>query len=49
MRRPTTKSATTFSATFVLLQQEAYLTRGTLGAGLTALRNATFPDKATFT
>lgn len=37
-----------FSATFVLLQQEAYLARGSLSVGLTALRNATFPDKATF-
>lgn len=37
-----------FSPTFILLQQEAYLARGSLSAGLTALRNATFPDKATF-
>lgn len=37
-----------FSPTFVLLQQEAYLTRGSLSVGLTALRNAKFPDKATF-
>lgn len=38
----------TFSPTFVLLQQEAYLARGNLSAGLTSLRNATFPDKAAF-
>ncbi|WP_124541437.1 hypothetical protein [Piscinibacter terrae] len=38
----------TFSTTFVLLQQEAYLTRGILAEGLTALRTAAFPDKATF-
>lgn len=37
-----------FSPAFVLLQQEAYLARGSLSVGLTALRNATFPDKATF-
>lgn len=38
----------TFSPTFVLLQQEAYLARGSLSAGLTSLRNAIFPDKAAF-
>jgi hypothetical protein len=38
----------TFSPTFVLLQQEAYLARGSLSAGLTSLRNAKFPDKAAF-
>ena len=37
-----------FSPTFVLLSQEAYLTQGSLSVGLTALRNAKFPDKATF-
>lgn len=37
-----------FPPTFVLLQQEAYLAHGSLSIGLTALRNATFPDKATF-
>ena len=37
-----------FSPTFILLQQEAYLARGTLSAGLTAMRNATFPDKEAF-
>lgn len=37
-----------FPPTFVLLQQEAYLAHGSLSLGLTALRNATFPDKATF-
>jgi hypothetical protein len=37
-----------FSATFVLLQQEAFLASGSLAAGLSALRNATFPDKAAF-
>ena len=37
-----------FSTTFVLLQQEAYLARGALSVGLTDLRNAAFPDKATF-
>lgn len=38
----------TFSAKFVLLQQEAFLARGSLSVGLTELRNAAFPDKATF-
>ncbi|MBN6152780.1 hypothetical protein JR065_20835 [Xanthomonas sp. AmX2] len=38
----------TFSPTFILLQQEAYLARGSLSAGLTSLRNATFPDKGAF-
>lgn len=38
----------TFSATFVLLQQEAFLARGSLSVGLTSLRNAVFPDKASF-
>lgn len=38
----------TFSPTFVLLQQEALLATGALSAGLTALRNAQFPDKAFF-
>lgn len=38
----------TFSTKFVLLQQEAYLARGSLSVGLTQLRNAAFPDKATF-
>ena len=38
----------TFSPTFVLLQQEAYLAAGALSSGLTALRNAQFPDKASF-
>lgn len=38
----------TFSTKFVLLQQEAFLARGSLSVGLTALRNAAFPDKATF-
>jgi len=33
-----------FPTTFVLLQQEAYLAHGSLSIGLTALRNATFPD-----
>jgi hypothetical protein len=37
-----------FSPTFVLLQQEAYLASGSLSVGLTALRNASFPDKASF-
>lgn len=37
-----------FTPAFVLLQQEAYLARGSLSVGLTALRNAVFPDKATF-
>lgn len=37
-----------FSPTFVLLQQEAYLAKGSLSIGLTALRNAVLPDKATF-
>lgn len=37
-----------FSSNFVLLQQEAYLATGSLSAGLTALRNAHFPDKASF-
>jgi len=37
-----------FPPTFVLLQQEAYLVHGSLSIGLTSLRNATFPDKATF-
>lgn len=38
----------TFSPTFILLQQEAYLAKGALSIGLTALRNAQFPDKASF-
>lgn len=37
-----------FTPTFVLLQQEAYLACGCLSAGLTALRNAAFPDNALF-
>lgn len=37
-----------FASTFVLLQQEAFLTHGSLSTGLTALRNATFPDKSPF-
>lgn len=37
-----------FSATFKLLQNEAFLTQGELSAGLTALRNAAHPDKAKF-
>ena len=37
-----------FSPTFILLQQEAFLAQGSLSAGLTALRNATYPDKASF-
>ncbi len=38
----------TFNPSFILLQQEAFLTRGSLSVGLTSLRNATFPDKAAF-
>lgn len=38
----------TFSPTFVLLSQEAYLARSSLAGGLTSLRNATFPDKGAF-
>lgn len=38
----------TFSPNFVLLQQEAYLATGSLSTGLTALRNAQFPDMASF-
>lgn len=37
-----------FPPTFVLLQQEAFLAHGSLSTGLTALRNATFPDKSAF-
>ena len=37
-----------FDPKFVLLQQEAYLAHGSLSAGFTALRNATFPNKANF-
>lgn len=37
-----------FPPTFILLQQEAYLAKGSLSLGLKALRNATFPDKASF-
>lgn len=37
-----------FSPTFVLLQKEAFLAQGSLSVGLTALRNAVFPDMATF-
>lgn len=37
-----------FSPTFVLLQQEAFLARGSLAVGLTALRNATVADKSEF-
>lgn len=37
-----------FDPKFILLQQEAYLAHGSLSAGLTALRNAAFPNKANF-
>lgn len=37
-----------FSPSFVLIQQEAFLAQGSLSVGLTALRNAAFPDVATF-
>ncbi|HWW99803.1 hypothetical protein [Collimonas sp.] len=38
----------TFGPTFSALQNEGFLAQGCLAAGLTALRNAQFPDKATF-
>jgi hypothetical protein len=38
----------TFGPTFTALQNEGFLAQGCLAAGLTALRNAQFPDKATF-
>jgi hypothetical protein len=37
-----------FSARFKYLQNEAFLTHGSLSIGLTAIRNAAHPDKPTF-
>lgn len=37
-----------FGSQFVLLQQEAYIARGSLSVGLTQLRNAALPDKSAF-
>jgi hypothetical protein len=37
-----------FGPTFAVLQSEGFLAQGCLAAGLTALRNAQFPDKASF-